>query len=546
MNQRPLSWLAAAISLAATLPAQTHRATRPDAVTRAVAVYEYSGDLAHPKAARLIPVSLFLGGHFEDAGVYLARPVPLALDNGNVYEFQQAGTRLGYLDLAFAKNYNANAAGAAIANNFENGWFGYGRYRALPTPKAAKVLTARNNNAHVVTDSPDGRPVPAAKPDGKPDPSAGPLPRGADDDPDRPAKISLPDDTSSRKSDTPDPDRPTLHRQTGPPPPASSDGSSAPPTGKNGKPPKPPNAVVVATGDPSTDPDRPSMRRHRADENVIPPDPVDLPSTKGLSGPADTVTGGPAIDNPNRPSLRRGRQSAQANGAAGESLLPMQAATPVNDLAQTAAVSDAKDRPEHSFLFPFASDTDRTTILREMEALAQEVLAHPSLATDAPDILKKEAASFKPAQPTVERRPMRTGNTAVRQMHALTRPATPAESSHPELAGEQLSAFQLSYSAEPTYVFTAHTSPSAAPLRYATVVAQLNTDGKLSVAMRTTTDVEHLDRVPRYRLIDAVDADGSNRASLLFELRAQHSRQFALYRLLGPHPDQIFVSGSTL
>ena len=64
--------------------------------------------------------------------------------------------------------------------------------------------------------------------------------------------------------------------------------------------------------------------------------------------------------------------------------------------------------------------------------------------------------------------------------------------------------------------------------------------------MRSVTDVAHLDRTPRYRLIDAVDADGSNRASLLMELRAQHTRQFALYRLLGNKPDQVFVSGSTL
>jgi hypothetical protein len=64
--------------------------------------------------------------------------------------------------------------------------------------------------------------------------------------------------------------------------------------------------------------------------------------------------------------------------------------------------------------------------------------------------------------------------------------------------------------------------------------------------MRSVTDATHLDRTPRYRLIDAVDADGSNRASLLMELRAQHTRQFALYRLLGNKPDQVFVSGSTL
>jgi hypothetical protein len=47
------------------------------------------------------------------------------------------------------------------------------------------------------------------------------------------------------------------------------------------------------------------------------------------------------------------------------------------------------------------------------------------------------------------------------------------------------------------------------------------------------------------RLVDAVDAEASNRASLLFELRAQNSRQFALYRVIGTRAEQTFLTGST-
>jgi hypothetical protein len=47
------------------------------------------------------------------------------------------------------------------------------------------------------------------------------------------------------------------------------------------------------------------------------------------------------------------------------------------------------------------------------------------------------------------------------------------------------------------------------------------------------------------RLVDAVDAEASNRASLLFELRAQHSRQFVLYRVIGARADQTFLTGAT-
>ena len=70
--------------------AQMHKVAKPDQVTRAVALYEYVGDdPMKPKAARLIPVSLFIGGHYEDAGIYLARPVPFALESGIRYDLHK-------------------------------------------------------------------------------------------------------------------------------------------------------------------------------------------------------------------------------------------------------------------------------------------------------------------------------------------------------------------------------------------------------------------------------------------------------------------------
>jgi hypothetical protein len=72
------------------LCAQTHKVAQPQNVVRAVGVYEWTGDMAKPTASRLIPVSLFIDGKLEDAGVYLARPVPFALLTGNVYELQKA------------------------------------------------------------------------------------------------------------------------------------------------------------------------------------------------------------------------------------------------------------------------------------------------------------------------------------------------------------------------------------------------------------------------------------------------------------------------
>src|SRR5208283_2331018 len=73
------------------LLAQTHKVTAPQKVVRAVAVYEWTGDMAKPTASRLIPVSIFIDGKFEDADVYLPRPVPFALDTDTVYEIDKAG-----------------------------------------------------------------------------------------------------------------------------------------------------------------------------------------------------------------------------------------------------------------------------------------------------------------------------------------------------------------------------------------------------------------------------------------------------------------------
>jgi hypothetical protein len=69
-----VSLLAASVAVA-----QMHKVETPQKVTRAVGVYEWTGDLNKPIAARLVPVSLFIDGHLEDAGVYLARPEPFAL-----------------------------------------------------------------------------------------------------------------------------------------------------------------------------------------------------------------------------------------------------------------------------------------------------------------------------------------------------------------------------------------------------------------------------------------------------------------------------------
>ena len=73
----------------------------------------------------------------------------------------------------------------------------------------------------------------------------------------------------------------------------------------------------------------------------------------------------------------------------------------------------------------------------------------------------------------------------------------------------------------------------------------MDTFGDLKPAIQSVTDAAHLDRTPWMRLVDVVDVDASNRASVLFEMRGQTARQFALYRVIAARAEQTFLTGTT-
>jgi hypothetical protein len=59
------------------------------------------------------------------------------------------------------------------------------------------------------------------------------------------------------------------------------------------------------------------------------------------------------------------------------------------------------------------------------------------------------------------------------------------------------------------------------------------------------TSDDALDVSPRYHLVDAVDTAGNGRADLIFELRGQTYRQFAIYRIAGGTAAEAFVTQPT-
>ena len=523
---RGLALVLAALAIPVAVGAQTHAVKQSETVVRAVAVFEWTGDAAKPTASRVVPVSVFIDNQLEDAGIYMARPVPFALYTGNVFEVQKSGLPEGLVQLAYERHLEGNSGA-----HYEDGWIGYGKFK--PNAQAA-VMTARKSG-----------PLPQVVASGGTRPKLGNKTEGANstpaDDSSRPTMrrrtdSDSTDTTASKPTETPtttssdDPDRPKLQRRTG------SDDSASSESGT------PATATPAAKGtSASDDADRPTMRRRSSnasdsDTTSTPDatDDADRPTLKKRApqqqGKAQKKTqdqasvvglGGSLNDDPDRPTLHRGAPSGGVD---------MQGIPPLNglpkDMQQRVAVSDAKDRPEHDFSRHWDSVSERLDVLAKMEEIARARLAKYDVV--APVVA---APALVPAPaPARGRKPA----------------AVPPRAPMPVALGdEMLRGYTLSYGGAATFVYTASSPGVGGAVRYVSVVAQRESIGESKVALSSVTDSTHLDRTPWMRLVDVVDADASNRASLLFEMRSEHTRQFALYRVIGAQAEQVFQTGTT-
>lgn len=553
--------LALACTLLAPGPSysQTHRVQKAESVVRAVGVYEWTGDLVRPAAARLIPVTLFINGELEDASIFKPQPIPFALEPGNQYILQQAGISQGLLDLQSASKEPDAATGNI------DGWWAFGTVtRDAPTP--APKLRASRTLSSISSSKGDIPPAPITTPDT--------------------------DKDSNRSENAPDPDRPTLRRR-----------STSPNASKS----NPATAQPDASATPPDDPDRPSLKRRPASQpadSTAAQTQSDTAAPESQQRPASAVAG-----DPDRPILHRGVPAGGGPTEPAETRQLARLAGLPKDLHQLVAVSDAANRPEHDFARPWADDAERRGITSQLEAIARARLAAYSptapLAPGTPrsgrlvgqtDPGQAAPAAGTPSAATPSRTrsqtaaSQRAGTLAARRRAAARKQA--ASQATLPLEDEDVRAYTLSYGAAPTFVFTAHTpasttsnpataapAPSSKPgfvtsstssrsstaadstitaaasapsstrdegaIRYVTLVAQQDTFGHLQIAFSAVTDSAHLDRVPWMRLVGPVDVEASNRASLLFELREQGSRQFALYRVLSGHADPLFTTGTT-
>jgi hypothetical protein len=430
----------AAAPLMAQYPGQITEKKKDTPELRAVAVLEWTGDAGKPKMCRLVPVTIYDGEQLQDAGVYMARPQPLALDAQVEYQLKADGKTIGFFDI---KN----------AGQEQGSWVGFGDWKGLPPPKPA---------------------MKPAKIDADDD-------WGADDKPVLHRKHKA-DDSSKGGGSTggnapaQDPDRPTLHRPSG----DSSDSQQSSP------------------GTQPVDPDRPVLKKPEEQKPAKPAD--DTAHVDSL----------PDVSDPDRPRLIRGKP---ANS--GSQVTPTLMGLPV-DMKQAVAVSDAKNTPDHPWVFTWANPDDQNKMKAQMEDIARQAIGltpPPAKAATRRTSSKKAAAAAPPPEPA-------------------------------PLEDEQFRVFELAYGSGATMVLTAHTAGPAAQVKFVTVIGQPDLYGNVLVLLKSVTDGSHLDETPRMRLVDAVDAMADNRGELLFELRGETQRQFALYRVLRGEATKLFVTSA--
>ena len=511
----------------------------PEPVLRSTAVLEYTGDYTKPIASRLIPVAVWDGERYQPGGLYMAQPMPLAVESGTQYELFDAGASRGLFDVKAA----ANVSGS---------WIAIGNYQKPVPPKVAKLRASKTLPTMMRDGVPDdGKPHFAHRPADSPassgsstsGSSSGSTPSGSTTsgstapatDPDKPTLHRRTDSssgsTSGSGSDTQtgsgstsasssapsvDPDRPTLHRKTDDTATAQT-GSTSQTGSDSGK---------ASSSAPDVDPDRPTLHRHSAAAN-----------TNDNGAPVSATT---EVD-PDRPRLKRGRpEDLESLDVPSTVEIAKLSGNPEN-LKLMAAVSDIKTRVPHSFVYSWSDPDDMKKAQAALEDTARNLLSGKPL---QPQITGSTAGKTAVAKTTAQK-PAPAAAKPSTTSHATHRTSAKSPVAPPlELKDEQFKAFELSFGSGATLVFSASSGEGDA-VKYVTIIAQPDFNGTPQVIWKQVTSGGQLDVTPRMQLVDAVDTDADNRAELIFELAGRTDRQFAIYRVADHSVQQVFTTGNS-
>jgi hypothetical protein len=223
---------------------------------------------------------------------------------------------------------------------------------------------------------------------------------------------------------------------------------------------------------------------------------------------AELPSAQPAID-PDRPHLGYTAPVEQSKLDKPTALFGLPA-----DMNQMAGISDDRAGDTESWGFSWSNPDDENKMKTALETIAAQAVApNPPAATTT-----RTAAAARKKRP-------------------------PAPPPPPVLADEDFRTYSLSFGGGATMVLSAHSTGT--PVKYVTIVAEPDFYGQPKVLLKQVTADNALDVSPRFRLVDAVDTEGNGRADLIFELRGQTFRQFAIYRIAGGTATRVFETQPT-
>jgi len=205
-------------------------------------------------------------------------------------------------------------------------------------------------------------------------------------------------------------------------------------------------------------------------------------------------------EDPNRPILRRVAPTGEIHEQTNVDIKPL-----LGPFHFIAAISDAGGPDPRPYGYQM-KPAEEAAFLKKMLAMASE------------EVTSRAQTSKNVVEP----------KSRAPDKHAHASPA-------PQFQDVQMHVFDLTSSNEPVLVMTANAKLASAPdVGYIlALVTRQDIYGDLHKVFAQTTDTQHLDALPKYEFIDAVDADGDGRGELLFRKASDSGSAFVIYRVIG-------------
>ena len=449
---------------------------------RAIAIVEFLPN----GRMRLVPVALWLDGHYYDASLYGANPEPMAVEPQTVYEAQSFGEPTGTFTVTMPKQVNGNW----VADGTWQPQLAMDKELKLKAAKDAAQRAKNPPNEVVMTgDTDSGRPVlkraPGsagdAKSSGQPAPSSGTGTSSSSSDSDRPVMKRPPGESSSK---------PTM----GPGDDSSADASTA-------------------TAKPQTrvddhDPDRPVFKRPAASA------PVSASSSGGTSSASATQAAAADDSDPNRPVLSRGKPAnpqEQSTTDFPESKAGATSAAAGKGLRAYPAISDAGQYETRSLLYTMTSGERQGFEQQTLKLALNEI---------------RPFAAKRNGPPVPKNATITDYDVRAYDLEYSSSPTVVLSAKLPVPGVKSRTTGDFTY--------------------YVTIVARIDINDQAQKIFSMVSDSRHLDAFPRMELIDAIDADANGRGDLLFREYSDSGISYGLYRVSPYQMEKIFEGGSSL